>query len=148
MTDLAQLSFSPWDMFLNAGLVVRCVMILLVVASVLTWTIFVAKSAELLRARRTLTGAEKALEDANTLDLGEEWTRGNASIAHTLVMAAEIERKRSQDISDDGEGATTVGIWKTLVKMVHGHAPSQGSLQRNLNLLVEYGVLHRDVGAD
>ena len=104
MTDLAQLSFSPWDMFLNAGLVVRCVMILLVVASVLTWTIFVAKSAELLRARMTLTGAEKALEDANTLDLGEEWTRGNASIAHTLVMAAETERKRSADIPDDSEG--------------------------------------------
>lgn len=100
---------------------------------------------------RTAADAAKALEggkDANTLDLGKEWTRGNASIAHTLVMAAEIERKRSQDISDDGAGATAVGIWKTLVKMVHSHAPSQGFLQRNLNLLVEYGVLHRDVGAD
>lgn len=104
MTDLAPISFSPWDMFLNAGPVVRCVMILLAVASLLTWTIFIAKSVELLRVRLKLQKAEKALEEANTLDLGEEWTRGNSSIAHTLVMAAETERKRSADIPDDSEG--------------------------------------------
>ncbi|MFT8781305.1 MULTISPECIES: tonB-system energizer ExbB [Acetobacteraceae] len=103
MTDLAPISFSPWDMFLNAGLVVRCVMILLAVASLLTWTIFIAKSVELLRVRMKLTKAEQTLEQANTLDLGEEGTRQNG-IAHTLVMAAETERKRSQDIPDDSDG--------------------------------------------
>lgn len=103
MTDLAPISFSPWDMFLNAGPVVRCVMILLVVASLLTWTIFIAKSVELLRVRIKLTKAEQTLEQANTLDLGEEGTRQNG-IAHTLVMAAETERKRSADIPDDSEG--------------------------------------------
>jgi len=103
MTDLAPISFSPWDMFLNAGPVVRCVMILLAVASVLTWTIFIAKSVELLRVRMKLTKAEQTLEQANTLDLGEEGTRQNG-IAHTLVMAAETERKRSADIPDDSDG--------------------------------------------
>ncbi|QBL94998.1 hypothetical protein KSAC_28180 [Komagataeibacter saccharivorans] len=33
---MTPISFSPWDMFLNAGPVVRCVMILLAVASLLT----------------------------------------------------------------------------------------------------------------
>lgn len=103
MTDLAPISFSPWDMFLNAGPVVRCVMILLAVASLLTWTIFIAKSVELLRVRMKLTKAEQTLEQANTLDLGEEGTRQNG-IAHTLVMAAETERARSQDIPDDSDG--------------------------------------------
>ncbi|KXV77723.1 tonB-system energizer ExbB [Acetobacter cerevisiae] len=103
MTALAPISFSPWDMFLNAGPVVRCVMILLAVASLLTWTIFIAKSVELLRVRMKLTKAEQTLEQANTLDLGEEGTRQNG-IAHTLVMAAETERKRSADIPDDSEG--------------------------------------------
>ncbi|MBO1326344.1 tonB-system energizer ExbB [Acetobacter sp. TBRC 12305] len=103
MTDLAPISFSPWDMFLNAGPVVRCVMILLAVASLLTWTIFIAKSVELLRVRMKLAKAEQTLEQANTLDLGEEGTRQNG-IAHTLVMAAETERKRSADIPDDSEG--------------------------------------------
>ncbi|GAN99964.1 MULTISPECIES: tonB-system energizer ExbB [Komagataeibacter] len=101
---MTPIPFSPWDMFLNAGPVVRCVMLLLGAASVLTWTIFVAKSAELLRMRVRLRAAENALEDANTLDLGEEWTRENTSIAHALVMAAETERHRSADIHDDGEG--------------------------------------------
>ncbi|MGG6430875.1 tonB-system energizer ExbB [Acetobacter ghanensis] len=103
MTDLAPISFSPWDMFLNAGPVVRCVMILLAAASLLTWTIFIAKSVGLLRVRMKLTKAEQTLEQANTLDLGEEGTRQNG-IAHTLVMAAETERKRSADIPDDSEG--------------------------------------------
>ncbi|MCE2563730.1 tonB-system energizer ExbB [Komagataeibacter sp. FNDCF1] len=101
---MTPISFAPWDMFLNAGPVVRCVMSLLGIASMLTWTIFIAKSVELLRVRLTLRKAEKALEEANTLDLGEEWTRTNTSIAHTLVMAAETERSRSRDIPDDGEG--------------------------------------------
>ncbi|MBS0989188.1 tonB-system energizer ExbB [Acetobacter okinawensis] len=103
MTDLAPISFSPWEMFLNAGPIVRCVMILLAVSSLLTWTIFIAKSVELLRVRMRLTKAEQTLEQANTLDLGEEGTRQNG-IAHTLVMAAETERKRSADIPDDSEG--------------------------------------------
>ena len=103
MPDLAPISFSPWDMFLNAGPVVRCVMILLAMASLLTWTIFIAKSVELLRVRMKLAKAEQTLEQANTLDLGEEGTRQNG-IAHTLVMAAETERKRSADIPDDSEG--------------------------------------------
>ncbi|MCI2009108.1 MAG: tonB-system energizer ExbB [Acetobacter peroxydans] len=103
MTDLAPISFSPWDMFLNAGPVVRCVMILLAVACLLTWTIFIAKSVELLRVRMKLAKAEQTLEQANTLDLGEEGTRQNG-IAHTLVMAAETERKRSADIPDDSDG--------------------------------------------
>ncbi len=103
MTDLAPISFSPWEMFLNAGPVVRCVMILLAAASLLTWTIFIAKSVELLRVRMKLVKAEQTLEQANTLDLGEEGTRQNG-IAHTLVMAAETERKRSADIPDDSEG--------------------------------------------
>ncbi|OAZ60960.1 Biopolymer transport protein ExbB [Acetobacter pasteurianus] len=102
MTDLAPISFSPWEMFLNAGPVVRCVMLLLAVAALLTWTIFIAKSVELLRVRAKLTKAEHTLEQAGTLDLGEEGTRKNG-IAHTLVMAAETERTRSQDIPDDSD---------------------------------------------
>ncbi|MEZ7137786.1 tonB-system energizer ExbB [Komagataeibacter sp. SM21] len=100
---MTPISFSPWNMFLNAGPVVRCVMILLAAASLLTWTIFIAKSVELLRVRLKLRKAEQTLEQANTLDLGEEGTRQNG-IAHTLVMAAETERARSQDIPDDSEG--------------------------------------------
>lgn len=89
-------------MFLGA--VVRGVMILLAVASLLTWTILIAKSVELVRLRLALSRAERALGAANTLTLGEEWTRDHGGIAHRLVMAAEAERRQSQDIPDDRDG--------------------------------------------
>lgn len=72
------LSFSPWDMFINAGPLVRCVMMLLAVASILTWTIFIAKSVEFFKIRRQLRKAELALENANTLDWGKK-ARGRAA---------------------------------------------------------------------
>ena len=43
---------SPWGMFQAADVVVKAVMIGLVFASVLTWTIWLAKAIELLLARR------------------------------------------------------------------------------------------------
>ncbi|WP_246396062.1 hypothetical protein [Gluconacetobacter tumulisoli] len=47
-----------------------------------------------------------------------------------------------------GEGASAIEIWKTLVGMTDGRAPSCGSLQRNLNILVDLGILRRKAGAD
>ncbi|MBS0966661.1 Fur family transcriptional regulator [Acetobacter okinawensis] len=50
---------------------------------------------------------------------------------------------------ESGPRATAVEIWKTLGRiMEHGHAPSQGSIQRNLNLFVERAILRRDVTPD
>jgi biopolymer transport protein ExbB len=43
---------SPWGMYLGADIVVKSVMIGLALASILTWTIWVAKGLELLRAKR------------------------------------------------------------------------------------------------
>ncbi|KXV61037.1 Fur family transcriptional regulator [Acetobacter senegalensis] len=51
-------------------------------------------------------------------------------------------------ILEAGSGATAVEIWKTLMSMIDGSAPAQGSIQRNLNLLVERGILRRDVSPD
>ena len=52
---------SPWGMFLSADIVVKAVMIGLAFASVLTWTIWLAKSIELMQSRRALRGAIDAL---------------------------------------------------------------------------------------
>ena len=47
-------------MFLAADIVVKAVMVGLALASLATWTIFFAKSAELARARRRVAGALEA----------------------------------------------------------------------------------------
>lgn len=96
-------SLSPWEMFLNAGPVVRCVMLLLAFASLVTWTILIAKTVEIVRLRRDLSQAEDNLEQAETLERGERLTQ-DCRIARTLVVAAETERMRSVDIPDDEEG--------------------------------------------
>ena len=47
---------SPWGMYKNADIVVKAVMIGLAIASIITWTIWIAKGFELLGAKRRLKG--------------------------------------------------------------------------------------------
>src|SRR5690606_1449421 len=54
---------SPWSMFLNADSVVKAVLIGLVIASILTWTVWLAKSIELASARRRMRGALASLRN-------------------------------------------------------------------------------------
>src|SRR5262249_54486359 len=58
---------SPWGMFMNADVVVKAVMVGLVIASVVTWTVWLAKTIELLRARRQVGRALDALNPIQTL---------------------------------------------------------------------------------
>ena len=141
MTDLAPIAFSPWGMFLGAGPVVRSVMILLVVASVLTWTIFIAKSVEFLRVRSRLHKAEQALEQASTLDLGAADTR-HGGIAHVFVMAAETERRRSQDIPDDSEGLKE----RIVLHLERLEAAEGRRLMRGTGLLATIGATSPFIG--
>ena len=59
-------------MFLNAGPVVRSVMILLFIGCVLTWTVALAKTIEFTLARRRLEKAKDALESSSSLDQTDE----------------------------------------------------------------------------
>src|SRR5262245_49314636 len=45
---------SPWGMFLSADVVVKAVMVGLVIASLLTWTVALAKGLEVMTAKRRL----------------------------------------------------------------------------------------------
>ena len=58
---------SPWGMFMNADVVVKVVMVGLVIASVVTWTVWLAKTIELLKARRKLRAAVDTLSAVKTL---------------------------------------------------------------------------------
>jgi biopolymer transport protein ExbB len=58
---------SPWGMFMNADVVVKAVMIGLVIASIVTWTVWLAKTIELLQARRQARAALTALNSIQTL---------------------------------------------------------------------------------
>jgi biopolymer transport protein ExbB len=58
---------SPWGMFMNADVVVKVVMVGLVIASIVTWTVWLAKTIELLKARRQIRTALDALNSVQSL---------------------------------------------------------------------------------
>jgi biopolymer transport protein ExbB len=58
---------SPWGMFTSADVVVKAVMVGLVIASIVTWTIWLAKTIELMKARRQARAAMRALSAVHTL---------------------------------------------------------------------------------
>jgi biopolymer transport protein ExbB len=86
-------------MFLAADIVVKAVMIGLALASVLTWTVWIAKSFELSLARRSLRSAMSVLSDATCLaDAAQRLSRKNR-FAALLVEQANIELKLSADVT-------------------------------------------------
>lgn len=58
---------SPWGMFLHADVVVKVVMVGLVVASLATWTVWLAKRLELWKVTRRARAALLVLNEAETL---------------------------------------------------------------------------------
>ena len=85
---------TPWGMFVSADIVVKVVMIGLVFASVLTWTIGLAKSLELLGARRSLARAHRVLAEA-----AKPASLASPAVAQ-LILAVEGELRRSPDRRD------------------------------------------------
>src|SRR5438552_18379948 len=60
-TAILPRDLSPWGMFLNADPIVQGVLIGLVIASIVTWTVWLAKTLEIVRARRRLPGSPDRL---------------------------------------------------------------------------------------
>jgi biopolymer transport protein ExbB len=58
---------SPWGMFTSADIVVKAVIVGLAFASVVTWTVWLAKSIEIVVARRRVGTALRSLADAASL---------------------------------------------------------------------------------
>jgi biopolymer transport protein ExbB len=83
---------SPWGMYQNADIVVKVVMIGLALASILTWTIWIAKGFELLGAKRRLKGEIAALKDAKTLKAAAQTASKPGTLANILVHDALEER--------------------------------------------------------
>ncbi len=79
---------SPWSMFLGAGRVVKVVMTMLVIASILTWTVWLSKSFELRQARRKLAASLLGLDEAPTL--ADAASRADPVVA-TMISAARKE---------------------------------------------------------
>ncbi|WP_338522097.1 tonB-system energizer ExbB [Pseudomonas batumici] len=94
---------SPWGMYKNADIIVKIVMIGLAIASIITWTIWIAKGFELLGAKRRLRREMLALKKARTLREASETARQEGTLAHLLVHDA-LEEMHLSTNSREKEG--------------------------------------------
>ena len=94
---------SPWGMYQNADVVVKAVMIGLAIASIITWTIGIAKGFEVLGAKRRLRVEIANLKKARTLKEASETAAKEGTLAHLLVQDA-LEEMRLSANSREKEG--------------------------------------------
>jgi len=97
---------SPWGMFMAADIVVKGVMLGLAFASLVTWTIWLAKALELASAKTRATRAARRLAQAPSLEAAAEAIAGRRGRARgtvpDLLQAALTERERSAGLGEDG----------------------------------------------
>src|SRR5229473_626081 len=101
-TTVALRELSPWSMFLSADVLVKAVMIGLAFASLVTWTIFIAKMIELSVIQRRLRAALDKISDARSLAEAQFVLGAKDGVLSSLLSAAMREARLSAGISSDG----------------------------------------------
>jgi biopolymer transport protein ExbB len=99
--DLPQ-DLSPWGMFENSDLVVKAVIIGLAFASLVTWTVWLAKTLELRSARGEVRRDLRALNNSMTLAQAHDQLRDGDSPVSQLMRAAGQEIRLSANLRADG----------------------------------------------
>src|SRR5262249_53645363 len=111
---------SPWGMYLNADPVVKAVLIILVIASVVTWTVWLAKSIEIFYAKRGLRAALNKLASAGSVLEGVGRLADSGGEVEQFLDAAATELKASAGFPDS-EG-TKERIASRLERIEAGYA--------------------------
>ena len=94
---------TPWGMYLNADPVVQAVLIGLVIASIVTWTVWLAKTVEIFIARRRVRSALAMLAGVGSTAQGIERLAGsNGEIRHSLAAAVTELRLSAGSLERDG----------------------------------------------
>src|SRR4051812_11259487 len=92
---------SPWSMFMSADVVVKAVMIGLAFASLITWTIFIAKMIELSVVQQKVRSALKKISDARSLAEAQFALGAKEGVLPSLLAACMREARLSAGISSD-----------------------------------------------
>ncbi len=118
---------SPMGMYRQADKVVKAVMIGLVLASIITWTIWIAKGLELLIARRRLRRELVDLKAARTLNQASEQARAKHSFSSLLIEDAREELQLSANSKDKENIKERVSFRLERLVAASGRGMSQGT---------------------
>lgn len=116
---------SPWGMYKNADVVVKAVMIGLAIASIITWTIWIAKGFELMGAKRRLRGEIALLKKSASLKEASDVSNKEGTLAHTLVHDA-LEEMRLSANAREKEGIKERVSFR-LERLVHASGRTMSS---------------------
>jgi biopolymer transport protein ExbB len=93
---------SPWGMFLSAVPIVQAVMMALAFASLVTWTVWLAKTIELWNAKRLARRGFEVLARASSLQAAETKLAGAPSPVARFATAAAEESNCSKGLAAEG----------------------------------------------
>ena len=91
---------SPWGMYLNADAVVKAVLIGLAFASLVTWTVWLAKTVEIIFAKRRVQAALNTLANVRSTAEGVDRLAEVAGEVRQFLDAAVTELKLSAGSSE------------------------------------------------
>ena len=132
---------SPWTMFMSADIVVKGVMIGLAIASLVTWTIFFAKTFEISGARRRLTEALARIAEAPSVSDARAAAAGTAPVMTALLEAAEQEERLSASVG--AQGRTLERAASRFAEIVRGE---QRAVRTGMGVLATIGSTAPFVG--
>jgi len=95
-------NLSPWGMFLNADVVVKAVMVGLAFASLVTWTVWLAKTIELQAAKNLARRRLAMLERGGNLADAVRACETKRDAVAQLITSTAREAELSDGVIDDG----------------------------------------------
>jgi biopolymer transport protein ExbB len=95
-------NLSPWGMFLNADIVVKTVMVGLAFASLVTWTVWLAKTIELQAAKSVARRRLAMLERGGSLAEAALACAKKRDAVAQLILSTARESELSDGIVDEG----------------------------------------------
>ena len=141
-------NLSPWGMFTAADWVVKSVMIILALASLLTWTVLVSKTFELSSLKRSLRKSRIAVSSSRTL--ADAANAGNIlNVGRELIDAAESELQLSSDIlnKEQSSGDIKEGVKERVAySLSRIEAASTRRMMIGTGLLASIGAISPFVG--
>ena len=142
-TDIPH-DLSPWGMFMAADWVVKGVMIGLAVASVLTWTVLLAKTIELFGARARANRTLRVVREAKTLAEATKGTENRGGPGAMMVRMANHEMQLSDDVIAHTDGGGIKERVTSVLNRIEVHAGRR--MARGTGILATIGSISPFVG--
>ena len=134
---------SPWSMFLNADIIVKIIMCGLAFASLVTWTVLLAKSTELARARHSLKSSLKQIGTSRTLREAQDAVGRKRNVLVAFLAAALLEAQLSHEADADNQDGVKERVASSFAEITR----SEGRhVRRGLGLLATIGSTAPFVG--